>query len=167
LRTHHFTLASDSASSMPGRVRRCGPTQRNPSVIGPQTTSLPGIQTKTIDMQPYGCILWPRMDAVFKALADASRRKLLDALFKNNGQTLSELCEHLDMTRQAVTKHLVLLEKAKLVTVVWRGREKLHYLNPVPLHEIHERWIGKYESHRLQALSDLKKHLEKNKTKKE
>jgi DNA-binding transcriptional ArsR family regulator len=107
------------------------------------------------------------MDAVFKALADPSRRKLLDALFKNNGQALSALCEHLDMTRQAVTKHLVLLEEANLVTVVWHGREKLHYLNPVPLHEIYERWIGKYESHRLQALSDLKKHLEANKTKKE
>jgi len=107
------------------------------------------------------------MDAVFKALADASRRKLLDELFKNNGRTLSELCQHLDMTRQAVTKHLVLLEEAKLVTVVWRGREKLHYLNPVPLHEIYERWIGKYEGHRLQALSDLKKGLEANKIKKE
>jgi len=100
------------------------------------------------------------MDAVFKALADASRRKLLDQLHKSNGQTLSGLCEHLDMTRQAVTKHLVLLEKANLVTIVWRGREKLHYLNPVPLHEIYERWIGKYERDRLQALSDLKKGLE-------
>ena len=107
------------------------------------------------------------MDAVFKALADASRRKLLDELFKNNGQTLGELCEHLDMTRQAVTKHLVLLEAADLVTVVWRGREKLHYLNPVPLHEIYERWIGKYEGHRLQALSDLKKGLEENNKPKE
>ena len=107
------------------------------------------------------------MDAVFKALADASRRKLLDQLHRSNGQTLSELCKHLDMTRQAVTKHLVLLEDAKLVTVVWRGREKLHYLNPVPLQEIYERWIGKYERHRLQALSDLKKGLEKNKNKKE
>jgi len=107
------------------------------------------------------------MDAVFKALADVSRRKLLDALFKSNGQTLSELCEHLDMTRQAVTKHLVLLEEAKLVTVVWQGREKLHYLNPVPLQEIYERWIGKYEGHRLQALSDLKKGLEQNKKQKE
>ena len=106
------------------------------------------------------------MDAVFKALADASRRKLLDQLFKHNGQTLSELCRHLDMTRQAVTKHLVLLEEAKLVAVVWRGREKLHYLNPVPLHEIYERWIGKYERHRLQALGDLKKGLEQNKNKK-
>ena len=106
------------------------------------------------------------MDAVFKALATASRRKLLDELHKENGQTLSELCEHLDMTRQAVTKHLVLLEKANLVTVVWRGREKLHYLNPMPFHEIYERWIGKYERHRLQALSDLKKGLEQTKTKK-
>ena len=103
---------------------------------------------------------------MFKALADGSRRKLLDALFKSNGQTLSELCEQLDMTRQAVTKHLALLEEAKLVTIVWRGREKLHYLNPMPLHEIYERWIGKYESHRLQALSDLKKSLEENKSKK-
>jgi DNA-binding transcriptional ArsR family regulator len=106
------------------------------------------------------------MDAVFKALADPSRRKLLDELHKENGQTLSELCEHLDMTRQAVTKHLVLLEKANLIAVVWRGREKLHYLNPMPLHEIYERWIGKYERHRLQALSDLKKGLEQRKTKK-
>jgi DNA-binding transcriptional ArsR family regulator len=106
------------------------------------------------------------MDAVFKALADESRRKLLDRLHKNNGQTLGELCEHLDMTRQAVTKHLLLLEEANLVVVVWRGREKLHYLNPVPLHEISERWIGKYERHRLQALSDLKRGLEENKKKK-
>ena len=106
------------------------------------------------------------MDEVFKALADASRRKLLDELHKNNGQTLGELCELLDMTRQAVTKHLVILEAANLVVTVWRGREKLHYLNPVPLHEISERWIGKYERHRLQALSDLKKGLEENKNKK-
>ena len=106
------------------------------------------------------------MDAVFKALADESRRKLLDQLHKNNGQTLGELCEYLDMTRQAVTKHLLLLEAANLVVVVWRGREKQHYLNPVPLQEIYERWIGKYERHRLQALSDLKKGLEENKNKK-
>src|SRR5271165_2660010 len=103
------------------------------------------------------------MDAVFKALADASRRKLLDQLYKSNGRTLGELCRHLDMTRQAATKHLRLLEDANLVTVVWRGREKLHYLNPVPLHEIYERWIGKYERQRLQALSDLKTGLEKPK----
>jgi len=106
------------------------------------------------------------MDAVFKALADESRRKLLDLLHKNNGQTLGQLCEHLDMTRQAVTKHLLLLETANLVAVVWRGREKLHYLNPVPIHEISERWISKYERHRLQALSDLKKGLEESKNKK-
>src|SRR6266550_6874096 len=102
------------------------------------------------------------MDAVFKALATASRRKLLDELRKENGQTLNELCQHLDTTRQAVTKHLLLLEKANLISVTWRGREKLHYLNPVPLHEIYERWIGKYEGFRLQALSDLKNDLEQN-----
>jgi len=101
------------------------------------------------------------MDAVFKAMADPSRRKLLDELRKRNGQTLTGLCAHLDMTRQAVTKHLALLEKANLVATVRRGREKLHFLNPLPLHEIYERWIGKYERHRLQALSDLKKGLEK------
>ncbi len=116
-------------------------------------------------MQPKGCILWAPMDAVFKALADGSRRKLLDRLHRSNGQTLGKLCEHLDMTRQAVTKHLGLLERANLVATVWRGREKLHYLNPVPLHEIYERWIGKYERHRLQALSDLKKGVEETKTK--
>ena len=114
-------------------------------------------------MQPKGCIIFIEMDAVFKALADESRRKLLDVLHKSNGQTLTELCEHLDMTRQAVSKHLALLEAANLVATVWRGREKLHYLNPVPLHEIYERWIGKYERHRLQALSDLKKGLEEKK----
>src|SRR5215469_10265273 len=106
------------------------------------------------------------MDAVFKALADESRRKLLDELYQSNGQTLTQLCGHLDMTRQAVTKHLALLEAANLVATVWHGREKLHYLNPMPLHEIYERWIGKYERHRLQALSDLKKGLEQTKTKK-
>jgi DNA-binding transcriptional ArsR family regulator len=103
------------------------------------------------------------VDAVFKALADESRRELLDQLRRSNGQTLTQLCEHLDMSRQAVTKHLGLLEAANLIAVVWHGREKLHYLNPVPLHEIYERWISKYERHRLQALSDLKKGLEKNK----
>ena len=100
------------------------------------------------------------MDKVFRALADPSRRKLLDRLHVNNGQTLSELCGHLDMTRQAVTKHLALLEAANLVVTVWRGREKLHYLNPVPISEIYERWIGKYERHRLRALDELKKRLE-------
>jgi DNA-binding transcriptional ArsR family regulator len=102
------------------------------------------------------------VNAVFKALADESRRKLLDQLHKSNGQTLTQLCEHLEMTRQAVTKHLALLEGANLIAVVWHGREKLHYLNPVPLHEIYERWISKYERHRLQALSDLKKGLEEH-----
>ena len=100
------------------------------------------------------------MDKVFKALADATRRKLLDRLHAENGQTLGELCERLAMTRQAVTKHLVLLEEASLVVTVRRGREKLHYLNPVPIHEIAERWIGKFEHHGLQALSELKKKLE-------
>lgn len=102
------------------------------------------------------------MEKVFKALADAGRRKLLDRLHENNGQTLSELCAHLDMTRQAVTKHLALLEAANLVVTVWRGREKLHYLNPVPIHEIAERWIGKFERGRLRALHELKKGLEEH-----
>jgi DNA-binding transcriptional ArsR family regulator len=100
------------------------------------------------------------MDAVFKALADVSRRELLDRLRADNGQTLSELCQRLAMTRQAVSKHLGILEEANLVATVWRGREKLHYLNPVPIHEIGERWIGKFEGSRLQALSDMKRALE-------
>ena len=100
------------------------------------------------------------MDAVFKALADKSRRKLLDRLRARNGQTLSEMCEGLDMTRQAVTKHLTILEEANLIATEKRGREKLHYLNPVPINEIAERWIGKYERGRLDALSVLKKQLE-------
>jgi DNA-binding transcriptional ArsR family regulator len=100
------------------------------------------------------------MDAVFKALADVSGRELLDSLRADNGQTLSELCQRLAMTRQAVSKHLAILEEANLVATVRRGREKLHYLNPVPIHEIAERWIGKFERHRLQALSELKKGLE-------
>jgi DNA-binding transcriptional ArsR family regulator len=100
------------------------------------------------------------MDLVFKALADPTRRKLLDRLHADNGQTLQALCGHLAMTRQAVTKHLVLLEEANLVATVWRGREKLHYLNPVPIHDIAERWIDKFERSRLQALADMKKALE-------
>jgi DNA-binding transcriptional ArsR family regulator len=102
------------------------------------------------------------MDAVFKALADASRRELLDRLRAENGQTLGELCARLAMTRQAASKHLAILEAANLVVIVWRGREKLHYLNPVPIHEIGERWIGKFERGRLQALSDMKKALEQS-----
>ena len=100
------------------------------------------------------------MDKVFKALADPTRRKLLDRLHAENGQTLSELCERLAMTRQAVTKHLVLLEDANLVVTLKRGREKLHYLNPVPIHEIADRWIGKFERARLDALGVMKKALE-------
>jgi DNA-binding transcriptional ArsR family regulator len=100
------------------------------------------------------------VDRVFKALADPSRRRLLDLLHANNGQTLGELCEHLDMSRQAVTKHLAVLEEANLVAIIWRGREKLHYLNPVPIHEIAERWIGKFERGRLRILAELKKQLE-------
>jgi DNA-binding transcriptional ArsR family regulator len=100
------------------------------------------------------------MDKVFKALADPSRRELLDRLRAENGQTLGQLCAHLDMTRQAVTKHLAVLEEANLVVVVWRGREKLHYLNPVPIHEIAERWIDKFERGRLRILAELKEQLE-------
>ena len=100
------------------------------------------------------------MDKVFKALADETRRQLLDRLHADNGQTLGQLCAHLAMTRQAVTKHLVLLQEANLVATVRRGREKLHYLNPVPINEIADRWIGKFERHRLQALSELKQKLE-------
>jgi DNA-binding transcriptional ArsR family regulator len=100
------------------------------------------------------------MDEVFKALADASRRELLDRLRADNGQTLGELCARLAMTRQAVSKHLAILEGANLVATVRRGREKLHYLNPVPIYEIGERWIGKFERSRLAALSDMKKALE-------
>jgi DNA-binding transcriptional ArsR family regulator len=103
------------------------------------------------------------MDKVFRALADKSRRKLLDKLRANNGQTLGQLAEHMAMSRQAVTKHLAILELANLVVTRWRGREKLHYLNPVPIHEISERWINKFERHRLQALSDLKSSLEEKK----
>ena len=100
------------------------------------------------------------IDKVFKALADPGRRRLLDLLHGANGQTLTALCEHMDMTRQAVTQHLRLLEDANLVAVVWQGREKLHYLNAVPLQAIYERWIGKFERNRLGALRNLKKHLE-------
>jgi DNA-binding transcriptional ArsR family regulator len=100
-------------------------------------------------------------DLLFKALADASRRKLLDVLHGHDGRTLSELCEHLDMTRQGVAQHLDVLEAANLVVTARRGREKLHFLNPVPLQEIYERWIAKFEKPRLKALSKLKQRLEK------
>lgn len=101
------------------------------------------------------------MDEVFKALADASRRSLLDRLHTKNGQTLNELCDGLEMTRQAVTKHLVILEDANLVTTIRHGREKLHYVNPVPIHQIGERWIRKFERGKLAALGELKRQLEK------
>ncbi len=99
-------------------------------------------------------------DKVFKALGDPNRRRLLDLLCERNGQTLGQLCEHLSMTRQSVTQHLGLLEDANLVSIVWRGREKLHFINPVPLHEIYERWVRKFEAQRLSLLHDLKRTLE-------
>ena len=100
------------------------------------------------------------MDAVFKALADPVRRELLDSLRERGGQTLGELCRGREMTRQAVSKHLAVLERANLVASEKRGREKLHYLNPVPIQEIADRWIGRYERGRLEALADLKRRLE-------
>lgn len=99
-------------------------------------------------------------DAVFRALADASRRTLLDRLHAETGQTLNELCAGLEMSRQAVAKHLAILEAANLVSSKRQGREKLHFINPVPINEIAERWIRKFEHRRLRALSALKKHLE-------
>jgi DNA-binding transcriptional ArsR family regulator len=107
------------------------------------------------------------MDAVFKALADESRRKLLDRLHKENGRALSELCRDMGMTRQAVSKHLALLEGANLVTTIKQGREKLHYLNPVPIQQIYMRWIGKFEQSRVEALHNLKEALEASETRRE
>jgi len=100
------------------------------------------------------------MDRVFKALADASRRALLDDLFRDPGQTLGALASRLTLTRQAVSQHLAVLEAAGLVATVRKGREKLHYLNPVPIHEAHARWIAKFERPRLDALAALKQRLE-------
>ena len=102
-------------------------------------------------------------DLLFKAIADPSRRKLLDVLHDHDGRTLGELCEHLAMARQSVTQHLGLLEAANLVTTQKRGREKLHFLNPVPLQDIYERWIRKFEEPRLRALHQLKQRLESDK----
>ena len=99
-------------------------------------------------------------DAVFKALADGSRRLLLDRLHRKNGQSLADLCAGLEMSRQAVAKHLAILEEANLVAVQWAGREKLHFINPVPINAIAERWIRKFERRHLTALSALKKKLE-------
>lgn len=101
------------------------------------------------------------MDAVFKALADPSRRQILDSLHAKNGQTLGELCEGHDMTRQAVTKHLSILEGANLIATRKEGREKLHFLNPVPIFGIADRWIEKFERGRLRALNELKRNLER------
>jgi DNA-binding transcriptional ArsR family regulator len=100
------------------------------------------------------------VDKVFRALADPGRRKLLDRLFAQSGLTLSELCEQMHMSRQAVAQHLGVLEAANLVSAVWRGREKHHYLNPVPIHEIYDRWVRKFEMRSLKALDRLKKRLE-------
>ena len=100
------------------------------------------------------------MDEVFKALADPTRRKLLDRLHAKSGLTLTELCEQMDMSRQAVTQHLDVLQRANLVSTVWRGREKLHFLNPVPIHEIYDRWVKKFERRNLKTLNQLKKRLE-------
>jgi len=100
------------------------------------------------------------MDDAFRALADPSRRRLLDNLNARNGQTLRELCSELDMARQSVSKHLAVLEAANLVTTLRRGREKLHYLNAAPIHEIGQRWITQYDRARVHALSDLKRALE-------
>ena len=99
-------------------------------------------------------------DLVFRALADPSRRLLLDRLFLRNGQTLGELCDGIEMTRQAITKHLHILEEANLVATRKRGRDKLHFLNPVPIHQIADRWINKYRERRTSALADLKNQLE-------
>ena len=153
--------------SGPSRVHvRCiaqssggGPRKRSAS-CGLNSGSVP--ELFAVDMQVFACISCAAIDAdkVFKALADPSRRKLLDVLYKEDGQTLGQLGEHLDMTRQAVTQHLDVLEAANLVATSWRGREKLHFLNPVPLYEIYERWIAKFERPRLKALRDLKRRLE-------
>jgi DNA-binding transcriptional ArsR family regulator len=99
-------------------------------------------------------------DLFFKALADATRRAMLDRLAERNGQTLGELCGGLGMARQSATQHLEILEAANLVSAVKRGREKRHFINPVPLHEIYERWVRKFEIHRLELLHDLKRELE-------
>lgn len=99
-------------------------------------------------------------DKVFKALGDPTRRRILDLLCERNGQTLGQLCEHLAMARQSATQHIGLLEDANLVSTVRRGREKLHFINPVPLHDIYERWVRKFEMQRLTLLHDLKQQLE-------
>lgn len=117
-------------------------------------------------MQVFACIItcmpkeMEETDQVFKAMADPNRRKVLDLLYANNGQTLSSLCEQLDMQRQSATQHIEILIKANLVTVVWKGREKLHFINPVPIYEVYARWVRKFEENRLGFLHDLKTQLE-------
>jgi DNA-binding transcriptional ArsR family regulator len=117
-------------------------------------------------MQVFACIMRPMttgsadINQVFKALGDPTRVKVLDLLHERNGQSLNELCGHLAMSRQAATQHIGVLEAANLVTAVWRGREKLHFINPMPLHEVYERWVRKFERQRLSLLHDLKKQLE-------
>ncbi|ABZ92753.1 Transcriptional regulator (ArsR family) [Leptospira biflexa serovar Patoc strain 'Patoc 1 (Ames)'] len=99
-------------------------------------------------------------DLVFKAMADPNRRKVLDLLFSKNGQTLGQLCEELEMQRQSATQHIEILINANLITVIWKGREKLHFINPVPIYEVYERWVRKFEENRLGFMHDLKKQLE-------
>lgn len=114
-------------------------------------------------MQVITCIMLVvagDMDKVFKALADAARRRLLDSLRRDDGQTLGALCGQLDMARQSATQHLAVLADANLISTVWRGREKLHYLNPVPIHDIQQRWIASFEQPRLHALDAIKRHAE-------
>lgn len=113
-------------------------------------------------MVAYNAPMVTNEDKVFKALSDNSRRQLLDRLHQKNGLTLNELCEGHNMSRQAVTKHLALLETANLVVTQWRGREKRHFINPVPINEIYTRWIGKFEQNRLQALHNLKLALQED-----
>jgi DNA-binding transcriptional ArsR family regulator len=122
--------------------------------------SQPG-HTRLFDRQPIGCITSNvSLDDVFRGLADANRRKLLDRLHDAGGQTLSELCDGMGMARQSVSKHLAILESANLVVTTRRGREKLHYLNPVPIAEMYDRWIGKYERDRMSALVQLRQEVE-------
>lgn len=131
--------------------------------IAHRRENLPPQLTRKHLLAYYRCMAdAPASDAnkVFKALADASRRQLLDLLHADNGQTLASLCAHIAMTRQAVTQHLNLLEDANLVVVVWQGREKLHYINPVPLHAIYTRWVQKFETNQLDILHNLKTQLE-------
>jgi len=135
--------------------------------MAPLERKFPSCLFCQFDMQVNTCIMIamttrPADDAdkVFKALGDPTRRLLLDLLCENNGQTLSELCEGLDMARQSATQHLGILEDANLVSTVRRGREKLHFINPVPLHEVYERWVRKFEMQRLTLLHDLKQELE-------